>query len=125
VEEPPPEMPPEPQGPVAQDFVLVAVAAGPSGHVAAVRLASTGEVLYVREGQPVLSWNVMKVNDRSVVIGTPESNVEITMFDPTTPEAGGASDQAPPPEAYVEPPPDMGMDDGAPEDLYNMPVGHQ
>jgi hypothetical protein len=118
-------MPPEPQGPVAQDFVLVAVAAGPSGHVAAVRLASTGEVLYLREGQPVLSWNAMKVSDRSVVIGTAESNVEITMFDPTKPEAGGASDQAPPPEPYAEPPPDMGMDHGAPEDLYNMPAEHQ
>ena len=115
VEEPPPEMPPEPQGPIAEDFMLVAVAAGPRGRVAALRLAATGEVLYVREGQPVQSWNVLAVNDRSVVIGTPESNVEITLFDSEKDGAQESMDQAPPPEGYVEPPPDMGVDHGSPE----------
>ena len=98
VEELPPEMPPEPPGPVAQDFALIAVAAGPSGRVAAVRLAATGEVLYLREGQPVQSWNVMKVNDRSVVIGTPGSNVEITLFGDEGAAAQEPMGQAPPPE---------------------------
>jgi hypothetical protein len=102
VEEPPPEMLPEPPGPAAQDFALIAVAAGPSGHVAAVRVAATGEVLYLREGQPVLSWNVMKVNDRSVVIGTPGSNVEITLFGAEAAAAPDTTGQAPPPEQYEE-----------------------
>jgi hypothetical protein len=111
MEETPPEPPPAPPGPLAQDFVLVAVAAGPSGHVAAVRLASTGEVLYLREGQPVMSWNVMKVNDRSVVIGTPESNVEITLFDSNEgDEAPVPMDQDMPPETYVEPEMDLNQD---------------
>jgi hypothetical protein len=109
MEEPPPAPPPAPSGPVAQDFALIAVAAGPSGHVAAVRLASTGEVLYLREGQPVLSWNVMKVNDRSVVIGTPESNVEITLFDSQGDAADAPMDQAPPPDGYEQPPPEMDL----------------
>jgi hypothetical protein len=76
-----PELPPEPPAPQAEDFMLVAVAAGPSGRVAAVRLASTGDVLYLRPGQPVDGWTVLAVNDRSVVIGTAERNVEVTLFD--------------------------------------------
>lgn len=102
MEEPPPEVPPEPPGPAAQDFALIAVAAGPSGHVAAVRVAATGEVLYLREGQPVLSWNVMKVNDRSVVIGTPGSNVEITLFGDEGAAPQETTGEAPPPEQYEE-----------------------
>jgi hypothetical protein len=116
VEEPPPELPPAPSGPVAEDFVLVAVSSGPSARIAALRLAATGEVLYLREGQPVQSWNVMAVNERSVVIGTPESNVEIMLFDSGQEEqAPEPMDQAPPPEIYVEPPADMGMDHVSPE----------
>jgi hypothetical protein len=102
MEELPPEMPPQPPGPAAQDFTLIAVAAGPSGHVAAVRVAATGEVLYLREGQPVLSWNVMKVNDRSVVIGTPGSNVEITLFGDEATAAQAPTELAPPPGQYDE-----------------------
>ncbi len=78
---PAPPEPPEPPAPQAEDFMLVAVAAGPSGRVAAVRLAATGDVLYLRAGQPVEGWTVLAVNDRSVVIGTPERNVEVIMFD--------------------------------------------
>ena len=76
----PPE-PTGPQAPQAEDFLLVAVATGPSGSVAAVRLASTGDVLYLRAGQPIDGWTVLAVNDRSVVIGTPEHNVEVILFD--------------------------------------------
>lgn len=121
MEEPPPELPPEPPGPMSEDFLLVAVAAGPSGRVAAVRLAATGEVLYLREGQPVQSWSVLAVNDRSVVIGTPESNVEITLFDSGADEAQEPMDQAPPPEESFEPPADMGMDHGSVEDYHPPP----
>lgn len=121
LEEPPPELPPEPQGPAAEDFVLVAVSSGPSGRIAAVRLAATGEVLYLREGQPVQSWNVMAVKDRSVVIGTPESNVEITLFDTGhEDDVQEPMDQAPPPESYVEPPADMGMDHVSPDNSLGI-----
>jgi hypothetical protein len=78
---PEPPQPPEPPAPQAEDFMLVAVAAGPAGRVAAVRLASTGDVLYLRPGQPVDGWTVLAVNDKSVVIGTAERNVEVTLFD--------------------------------------------
>jgi hypothetical protein len=89
--EPPPEMPPEmpfaATGPSADDFELVAIAAGPEGRVAAVRQATTGEVLYLREGQPLEAWRVLSLGDRSIVIGTPESNLELTLFDDE--QAGG------------------------------------
>ena len=121
-EEPPPELPSAPPGPAAEDYMLVAVAAGPSGRVAAVRLAATGEVLYLREGQPIQSWNVMAVDDRSVVIGTPESNVEIKLFASMADEAQEPVDQAPPPEQGFEPPADMGIDHGSMEN-YQPPPG--
>jgi hypothetical protein len=118
MEELPPEMPPESPGPLAQDFTLIAVAAGPSGHVAAVRLAATGEVLYLREGQPVQSWSVMAVNDRSVVIGTAESSVELSLFDSETTQAQDTMEQAPPPDTYDEPPLDIGMEQNPMDEFY-------
>jgi hypothetical protein len=81
VQEAPPEMPASAPGPRAEDFTLVAISAGPSGRVAALRLMATGEVLYLREGQPVQSWSVLSVGDRSVVIGTPQDSVTLTLFD--------------------------------------------
>jgi hypothetical protein len=75
-----PEPPPPPPGPGAEDFTLVAVANGPSGRVAAVRDAASGKVLYLREGQPVQQWNVLAVGDRSVVIGTADSQAEFVLF---------------------------------------------
>ncbi len=80
-EEPPPPPPPPPSGPFAEDFALVAVSSGPTGRIAAVRVAATGELLYLREGQPVQSWTVIAVSDRSIKIGTPENNVEFTLFE--------------------------------------------
>ena len=79
--EPPPEMPVAAAGPGADDYDLVAIASGPAGRVAALRSAATGEVLYLREGQPLEAWHVLSLGDRSVVIGTPESNIELTLFD--------------------------------------------
>jgi hypothetical protein len=104
VEQPPPAMPAEPQGPAAQDFVLVAVSAGPKGRVAVVRITATGEVLYLREGQPVQTWSVMSVKDRSVMIGTAGSNVEFVLFDKENGDAAQPAEQFPPPGAYMEPP---------------------
>jgi hypothetical protein len=85
--EPPPEMPVAAAGPSADDLELVAIAAGPEGRVAAVRRSSTGDVLYLREGQPLEAWRVLSLGDRSIVIGTPESNLELTLFDDE--QAGG------------------------------------
>ena len=104
VEQPPP--PPEPTaapepepvaedtGPVAGDYRLLAVASGPAGRVAALRLNQSSEVVYVREGQDVQQWKVLTVGPRSIVIGTPEQNVEVVMFENTDEPAGTPSDGA-------------------------------
>lgn len=92
-----PEMPPQELGPRAEDFSLVAIAAGPSGGVAAVRIAATGEMLYLREGQPILEWTVLTVGNRSVVIGTPESKVELGLFDSDAPQAAEVVQETMPP----------------------------
>ncbi len=97
VEQAPPEMLPEEPGPRVEDFALVAIAAGPSGRVAAVRLATTGEVLYLREGQSVQAWSVLAVGNRTVVIGTSESSVELSLFDSDAPRAAEAVKEAMPP----------------------------
>lgn len=91
VEAPPPpppspeETPPPPEpvvtGPNGQDFKLIAIAAGPFGRVAALRLAVSGEVLHLREGDRVNAWTVIAVNDRSIVIGTTENNVTLRLFE--------------------------------------------
>lgn len=113
VEEAPPEMPPEKPGPRAEDFTLVAVSSGSTGKVAAVRVAATNEVLYVREGQPVLEWSLLSVADKSVVIGTAESSVEIRLFE---------GDEAQP-EAPMEEPPPIIDADHPPEVIPDQPPG--
>jgi hypothetical protein len=115
VEELLPGPPPEPAGPVAEDYVLVAVAAGPAGRVAAVRLAATGEVLYLREGQPIQDWNVVAVDERSVVIGSPENNVEIVLFDSGEDGIEEPAHEAVPQDPGMETPPEMGMEQVPPE----------
>lgn len=98
IEAPPPAPPAEeaqpPPAPVAtgpnpQDFKLLAIASGPSGKVAALRLAASGEVLYLREGSTVDAWTVVTVDDRSLVIGTAEDNITLNLFE---------DEEAPPPE---------------------------
>ena len=49
------------------------------------------------EGQPVEQWTLISVSDRSVVIGTPEDNVTISMFE--------HNDDEPPPPSTPEAPP--------------------
>lgn len=115
VDAPPPEEPMAPAGPSAGDFALLAVAGGPSGHVAALRIAATGEVLYLREGQPVAEWTLISVSDRSVVIGTPENNVTLNLFEAKGPEA------APPSTPDAPPPPPDSMQMPAPPEYTPPP----
>lgn len=92
-EEPPPAAEPVMAGPVAEDFKLLAVATGPSGPVAALRLAASGEVLYLRKGHTLDAWTVIDVTDRAVVIGTPDNpddNVTLTLFEEVPASAPGA-----------------------------------
>lgn len=91
---PPPEMPAAAAGPGAADYDLVAIASGAEGRVAALRSAATGEVLYLREGQPLEAWRVLSLGDRSVVIGTPENNIELTLFDDQQDGSGEADEAA-------------------------------
>ena len=87
VEEPPPAVEPVAVGPNAQDFKLLAIAVGPAGRVAALRLAASGEVLYLREGNPVETWTVIAMTDRALVIGTSEINVTLNLFEEDQPVA--------------------------------------
>lgn len=108
---PPPETPQEAPAPKPEDYALLAVAGGPSGFVAAVRLSATGEVLYLRQGQPVGEWTVVSVGDRSVVIGTPENNVTLNLF-----ESNGADAAAPPVQEVPPTPPEDTPPAQPPED---------
>lgn len=95
VQQPPPP-PPTPQGPGPEDYKLLGVSAGPDGRIAALRIASSGEVVYLRKGESVENWSVMDVGDRSVAIGTPQSAVTFSLFDNATGD-GAAPENAPPP----------------------------
>lgn len=99
VDEAPP--PPETPGPRPEDIALVAISSGPSGRIAALRVTATGEVFYLREGQPVQSWTVFSVSDRSVVVGTAQSSIELSLF----PSKAGGSPAVPfvPPGPVIEP----------------------
>jgi hypothetical protein len=118
-EPPPPEAPPPPAGPAAEDFALLAVAGGPSGYVAAIRIAATGEVVYLREGQPIAEWTIISISDRSAVIGTPENNVTLSMFETAAPES------APPSAPDMPTPPPEDMPPPAPPQEMQTPAGAQ
>jgi hypothetical protein len=97
VMEPPPP-PPPPQGPGPEDYKLLGVSAGPDGRIAALRIAASGEVVYLRKGESVDSWSVVDVGDRSVAIGTPENPVTFNMFasaGPDSPDDGQMGGEAP------------------------------
>jgi hypothetical protein len=104
-----------PLGPRAEDFKLVAISSGPSGHVAALRIAATSEVLYLREGQPVQSWTVMKISDTSVVIGSEQGSIELSLF------PGGASAAMPAPAAGMDTPLPEEIEDA--NDAYHAATG--
>lgn len=95
VDTPPPA---GPQGPRAEDFKLVGISSGPTGRIAALRFAAGGDVLYLREGQPVQSWTVLAITDTSVVIGSEQASITLTLF------PGGAEAPQPVPESVAIPP---------------------
>jgi len=90
--------PPGPQGPRAEDFKLVGISSGPAGRIAALRLAAGGDVLYVREGQPVESWTVLTITETSVVIGSDQASITLSLF------PGGAQAAQPAPAIPAIPP---------------------
>lgn len=95
---PVPAQPAGPQGPRAEDFKLVAISSGPTGRIAALRILASGEVLYLREGQPVEAWTVLAISETSVVIGTTQSSIELSLF------PGGSGMAAPAPVNASIPP---------------------
>ena len=97
VEQPPPP-PPLPQGPGPEDYKLLGVSAGPDGRIAALRIAASGDVVYLRKGESVDSWSIVDVGDRSVAIGTPENPVTFSMFaagGPDSPDNADMGGEAP------------------------------
>jgi hypothetical protein len=106
-----PEAPPPaaPEGPNAADYLLIGVSDGPSGRVAAVKIAQTTEVFYVREGQTVGPWTVLSVGDRDVTIGNADNPVTLRLFENLGTRAPLGEDPAPeepaPPDEPPEPPP--------------------
>jgi hypothetical protein len=102
VEQPVEQPPPPPQGPGPDDYKLLGVASGPDGRVAAIRIAASGQVVYLRKGGTIDSWTVLDVADRSVAIGTAENPVTFGMFANTDAAAG-----TPDPSAGQPPPPPL------------------
>jgi len=102
---PPPPPPPPPQGPNPEDYKLLGVSAGPDGRIAALRIAASGQVVYLRKGESVDSWSVVDVGDRTVAIGTEANPVTFSMF---TSETGDAGDEQ--------------MDGGAPAPAQPLPL---
>lgn len=92
--EPPPQPPPAPQGPGPDDYRLLGVASGPDGRIAALRIAASGDVVYLREGEGVDQWSVLDIGERSIAIGTPEDSVTFSLF--TGADAAAPGDGAPP-----------------------------
>lgn len=84
VQEPPPPL----AGPGPEDYKLLGVAIGPEGRIAALRVTASGEVVYVRKGEPIDSWSVVEVSDRTVAIGKVESPVTFRMFEVPQPAVG-------------------------------------
>lgn len=104
VEQPPPP-PPQPQGPNPEDYKLLGVSAGPDGRIAALRIAASGQVVYLRKGESVDSWSVVDVGERTVSIGTEANPVTFSMFASETGDAG-----------------DEQMDGGAPAPAQPLPL---
>lgn len=105
--EPPP--PPPPPAPGPEDYRLLGVASGPDGRIAALRVAASGEVLYLRKDDTIESWTVIDISDRSVSIGTPDNPVTYSLFENADGDDGQPVDPAQPPPmtgpAQVQPQP--------------------
>ena len=96
-----------PSGPSAEDFNLLAVSTGPKGRVAVLRIVASGEVLYLREGHLTETWTLLSVSERSVVVGTAEHNVTISLFEAAAPasEETAVEGEAPTEQELSEPAP--------------------
>ncbi|WP_421693557.1 hypothetical protein [Aestuariivirga sp.] len=120
--------PPPPAAPDPGDYKLLGIAEGPNGSAAAIKVSASGEVLYLRKGQPVDAWTIVDIGPRYVQIGTPENPVKFSLFEDANGEAqaedASGADMAPdmvqpgmPPETeQLDPPmdgnavpPDPGM----------------
>lgn len=99
----PPPPPPAPQGPGPEDYKLLGVSVGPDGRIAALRVASSGEVVYLRKGESVDNWSVVDVGDRSVAIGNPDSPVTYSMFDTGGDTGADGGQPAAPPPGQAQP----------------------
>lgn len=102
VQEAPP--PPAPEAPGPEDYKLLGVSSGPDGRIAALRIAATGDVVYLRKGESIDSWSVIDVGDRSVAIGTSDNPVTFNLF-ATADDAGEADGQPMPDDAMPPQPP--------------------
>ncbi|WP_374332075.1 hypothetical protein [Aestuariivirga sp.] len=102
VEQPPPVLPPpEPAGPGPDDYKLLGVSSGPDGRIAALRVASSGDVVYVRKGESVDNWSIVDVGDRSVAIGTADNPVTYELF--ASVDQGEGVSPAPQPGRQTQP----------------------
>lgn len=102
VEQPPPEPPPaEPVGPGPEDYKLLGVSSGPDGRIAALRIASSGDVVYVRKGESVDNWSIVDVGERSVAIGTTDNPVTYELF--ANVDQGEGMTSAPQPARQAQP----------------------
>lgn len=90
----PPPPPPAPQGPGPEDYKLLGVSSGPDGRIAALRIAASGDVVYVRKGESVDSWTVVDIGDRSIALGAAENPVTYSLF-AAAEGAGDGSEQVP------------------------------
>ena len=94
VEQPPPPPPPVAQGPGPDDYKLLGVSSGPDGRIAAVRIASSGDVVYLRKGEGVDSWSVVDIGERTVAIGTPDNAFTYGLFANTDAAPSGEEGQS-------------------------------
>jgi hypothetical protein len=84
---------------------LLGVSSGPEGRLAAVEVAATSEVIYVRPGDAAGQWTVLEVGDRSVTIGSSENAVTLNLFENTGEPAAGENQPAEDGQSEEQPPP--------------------
>jgi hypothetical protein len=96
--------PPEDTGPNEGDFTLLAIASGPESRVAAVKLTATNEVVFLKQGQPVLNWEVLEVGDREISIGGKDKSIRLSLFNKPAlpPPAIQQEGEAPPMDSSPE-----------------------
>lgn len=87
------------ESPNRSDYTLLAIAAGPSLRVAAVRLNGNGEVVYLKKGEAVSKWEVLDIGYRDITIGNKNKSIKLQLFERSAvveeSVAANASDGAP------------------------------